>query len=167
MRKIVLNAFALAGVLFCFACNATAPERESITAPLVPFSSLEPLLHPSNDTTYIFNFWATWCKPCVAELPYFEALNKKKQGEAFKLYLISLDFPKQIESKLIPFMEKNNLLGEVMVIEDPDPNTWIDRVDPSWSGAIPATLIVKADRRTFHEGELDSIEEIESLIQKL
>ncbi|NNE29803.1 MAG: TlpA family protein disulfide reductase, partial [Saprospiraceae bacterium] len=136
-------------------------------APLVNFSELEPLLSPKNDTTYLFNFWATWCKPCVEELPFFEELYKEKAGEPFKMYLISLDFPKQIEKKLIPFMDKHQLTGEVMVINDPDANTWIDKVSPEWSGAIPATLIVRGDQRTFHEGKLSSKEEIENLISQL
>lgn len=152
-------------LLFCICLLLGTACAQEMKAPLVPFSQIEPLMHQQNDTTYVFNFWATWCKPCVAELPYFEAVNKKMQGQPFKMYLISLDFPKQIDSKLIPFMTKHQLTGEVMVIEDPDANTYIDKVDPSWSGAIPATLIVKGTKRTFHEGELSSIEELENLIQ--
>lgn len=165
--KNVWNTIFLLGILFCFACNAATPKPKTVEAPLVPFSSLESLFQLDNDTTYVFNFWATWCKPCVAELPYFEELNKKMKGQPFKLYLISLDFAKQIDSKLIPFMEKHDLTGEVMVIKDADPNGWIDKIDPSWSGAIPATLILKDGKRKFHEGELASMAEIESLIDNL
>ncbi len=112
-----------------------------------------------DDQSYIINFWATWCKPCVKELPLFEKLNNSDL-DGIKVILVSLDFKKQIESKLYPFLDKNKLKTEVLVLTDGDYNSWIDRIDPSWSGAIPATLFIKGDKRFFVEKEYHTVEEI-------
>ncbi len=119
------------------------------------------------DSTYVVNFWATWCGPCVKELPYFEELNKKYSKTAFKQILVSLDSPKKIESKVIPFIEKNAIKSEVVLLADGKYNSWIDLVDPRWSGAIPITLILKGEKKLFYEREFHSMKEIEDELLKL
>ena len=120
-----------------------------------------------SDSVYVINFWATWCGPCVKELPYFEQLNDKYTDRAFKQILVSLDAPKKLESKVIPFIEKRGLKSEVVLLADGKYNNWIDKVDPNWSGAIPITLIIKGKEKLFYEKEFHSMEEIEIELLKL
>lgn len=127
----------------------------------------EILLDLDTDSVYVINFWATWCGPCVKELPYFEQLNEKYSKTAFKQILVSLDAPKKLESKVIPFIEKKSLKSEVVLLADGKYNSWIDKVDPSWSGAIPITLIIKGNQKLFFEKEFHSMEEIELELLKL
>lgn len=101
--------------------------------------------------TYVLNFWATWCGPCVKELPYFEQLNANYLNKDVEVILVSLDFPKQIDTKLKPFLQKNKLKSEVLVLNDVDSNTWIPKVNENWSGAIPATVIYNKDKKKFYE----------------
>jgi len=119
------------------------------------------------DITYVINFWATWCGPCVKELPYFEELNKKYSNTTFKQILVSLDSPKKLDSKVIPFIIEKDIKSEVVLLADGKYNDWIDLVDPSWSGAIPITLIYKGDKKLFYEREFHSMEEIEIELLKL
>ena len=128
------------------------------------FDDLEPILHQDNDTTYLINFWATWCGPCVKELPYIEALAEKYSAKAYKSILVSLDMPKKVESKLLPFLNNNQIISDVILLEDGKAHKWIDRVDPSWSGAIPITIVYKGDQREFHEVEFHSQQEIEEIV---
>lgn len=115
---------------------------------------------------YVINFWATWCKPCVKELPYFEKLNNSGM-QGVEIILVSLDFKKQISKKLIPFLEDRNMKSNVVALTDGKYNDWIDLIDPNWSGSIPATLFVKGDRKYFVEKEYHSSEEIYRDLQKL
>lgn len=108
-------------------------------------------LNQKNDTTYVVNFWATWCVPCVKELPYFEQLGQKYKNDKVKVILVSLDMPKQAESRLLPFIENKKLQSKVILMRDPDQNTWLPKVDPNWSGAIPATVIYNKGKRKFYE----------------
>jgi thiol-disulfide isomerase/thioredoxin len=132
------------------------------------FEGFKPFLNPANDTLYVFNFWATWCEPCVEELPYFEQMNEKYGKEKFKMVLVSLDFPKMTYSRLLPFIQNKQLKSKVIHLIDPNANSWIEQVDKNWSGAIPATLFIQGNQRRFYEKSFDlkSLEsEIKSLIQ--
>lgn len=122
---------------------------------ITDFEGLEPYLEKSNDTTYLVNFWATWCKPCVEEMPAFMEINDKFSDRSFKMLLVSLDFPGQIESRLLPYIRENNIGAEVIVLDDPNSNQWIPMVDSSWSGSIPATYFYNRHRSEFHEKKLD------------
>ncbi len=119
----------------------------------------------SNDTTYILNFWATWCSPCVEEIAIFEKIHRDKMNPKVKVILVSLDFINQVDSRVIPFLEKKGISAEVRIMTDTDYNSWIDQVDPSWTGAIPATLIYNRDRRVFLEKELSYNELVKQIHQ--
>jgi len=109
----------------------------------------------------IYNFWATWCKPCVKELPYFIELAEKQD---IRLVLVSLDFPKQIDSKLKPFLSKNNIKNEVVLLDESNANVFIDDIEPKWQGSIPATLLWKGKKLAFAEKEFHSFVELEDFI---
>ncbi|MDX2429353.1 MAG: TlpA disulfide reductase family protein [Bacteroides sp.] len=106
------------------------------------------------DTTYVINFWATWCSPCIKEIGYFEELYQASQGKKLKVILLSLDFPDRSETQLLPFLRKRSIKAPVRLMTNLDYNSWIDLVDSTWSGAIPATLIYNKDKRIFLEQEL-------------
>ncbi len=139
-------------------------ETENITVPTYDFDGLESIFNQKTDTTYVINFWATWCKPCVEELPYFVELHKAYQSKKFKLIFVSLDFPKQIQKKLIPFLQKNKLPGDMMVLDDSDANTWIPKVSEEWSGAIPATVVYNQKKRVFHEQSFENYSELNEIV---
>jgi thiol-disulfide isomerase/thioredoxin len=128
------------------------------------YASLEKSFDLASDTTYVVNFWATWCKPCVQELPYFEQFNSENKNKAVKVVLVSLDFAKQIDSHLIPFIEKRKLTSQVVFMADKNYNQWLNKVSPEWSGSIPATLLLRGQQRTFVEQEFDSAEELNTWI---
>ena len=143
-------------------------QSQSWTVDEVPvyktFDDFEPILHQDTDTTYVVNFWATWCGPCVKELPYFEALHKRYEDQPVKVVLVSLDFEKHIVKKLLPFLNKKDIQSDVVLLADGKANNWIDKVDPSWSGAIPITLVYKGDKREFYEKEFHSEQELVNII---
>lgn len=131
----ILIFFLLSGPVL----QAQAPQVKNIR--VVSFNELEPLLHQKNDTVYLVNFWATWCAPCVKELPAIQAVEKKYAGQKFKVLLVSLDMPNQLNSRLIPFIRSNQITSPVVLLDDPDQNRWIEKIDKNWSGEIPYTLI--------------------------
>ena len=138
---------------------------DSLTIQIVNYDQLKPLLHYDNDTTYVINFWATWCAPCVKELPYFVALDSMYGKGPFKLLLVSLDFKKDYLHKLQPFVVERNLAPYVVVLEDNRSNFWIDDIDPSWSGAIPATLVYRGSQRIFFERTFHHVNELSDIVK--
>lgn len=129
------------------------------------FSDFEYLLQKNNDTTYVVNFWATWCKPCIKELPEFEKINQEFNNRKFKMILVSLDFETQLDSKVKPFINEQNIQSEVVLLADTKHNVWIDKVNPEWSGSIPVTVIYNKDFYFFKEGSM-SYAELNQVITK-
>lgn len=118
-------------------------------------AELENRMALGKDTTYVVNFWATWCSPCIEELPYFEALNEKYKGDKVAVLLISLDFQSKLESSVKPFLKRIPLKSEVYILNESNQQEFIEKISESWSGAIPATLFVKGagKERKFYEKE--------------
>lgn len=131
------------------------PDKGMVAAdvnfPIYDFDGLEPLLHREDDHTYIINFWATWCKPCLEELPYFEQVLEEQKNNKVKIILVSLDMPHMWKSNLEPYVAKKGIKSEVVILDDPKQNDWIPKVSEEWGGAIPATLIYNKDKREFYE----------------
>jgi thiol-disulfide isomerase/thioredoxin len=158
MRVIILF---LSSVLLFFQ-NIVAQSVREKSVQVVNFDQLEPYLHSNSDTVYLVNFWATWCAPCIKELPAIKAVEEKYANEKFKVLLVSLDMINELNSRLVPFIKSKNITSDVFLLNDPNQNRWIDMVDPNWSGEIPFTLIYGKHFResyshTFTFEELDSI----------
>lgn len=155
MKKLLLLFFAI-GITSCKTdpkpLAKTAPEKTPESSiEIIDYKDLETILNKNDNKTYVINFWATWCKPCVEELPAFEKLHENYKDKNVEVILVSLDFTSHIETRLLPFIKEHNLQPKVVVMGDPDQNTWIPKVSTEWSGAIPATVIYTKNTRKFYE----------------
>ncbi|NJM79985.1 MAG: TlpA family protein disulfide reductase [Flavobacterium sp.] len=168
MRKIIV--FSLLVCSFSFAQVKIAPlnvyEKGKVKVSSYNYKGLASFINQKDDTVYVINFWATWCAPCIKELPYFEEIGKNYKDKNVKVILVSLDFPKKVKSSLIPFIERKKLTSEVIHLDDPDANSWIEKVDKSWSGAIPATVIYRNDDVYFYEQSF-TYDELETELLKI
>ncbi|GEL11399.1 hypothetical protein FGL01_21380 [Flavobacterium glycines] len=148
-------------VVFLFSVQIQAQK----VAVFDSYSDLEKAVLSDENTTYVVNFWATWCLPCVKELPYFEQLNSANKN--LKVVLISLDFKNQYETKLLPFLKENNIKSEVVLLTDKDYNTWLSVVDKDWSGSIPATLVISKRKKKFVEKMFSDYEELNQYVNSI
>lgn len=150
IKKSIFILFIFIGLISCKKEVAQISSVKTYT-----YNELKPLLERNDDKTYIINFWATWCAPCVKELPYFEKIKQKYSDKNVEVLLVSLDFPRQVEKKLIPFINRKKLKAEVVLLDDVNEDNWIKAIDDSWSGAIPATIIYNKNSRKFYEQSFD------------
>ncbi len=146
-------------------CFLISTELRAQHVPVVGLSSLSDRISVKSDTTYVLNFWATWCAPCVRELPHFDSLSVAYSNQKIKFLFASLDDAKKIETRVLPFLKKLPLHGEVFVFDEPDPNTWIPIIEDTWTGSIPATIVYNNanGRRIFFEQELSATELAEAI----
>ena len=107
MKRILLVL-----ILLCFACNTNDELK------VYNYDGIAPLINKTDDKVHVVNFWATWCAPCVKELPYFEKINKVYKAKGVELLLVSLDFPRKYETKLKPFLKEKQLKSEVTIIKN-------------------------------------------------
>lgn len=170
MRYILITLFVC--FLSCKSDSNTNSELATNTGSnfndellIVDFNGLKPYLNKNDNKTYVINFWATWCAPCVKELPYFEELRNTYKEKNVEVILVSLDFPRKYETTLKPFIKDKNLKSKVIAFDDVDQNTWIPAIDESWSGAIPATIIYNKNNRKFYEQSF-TYEELEQELKQ-
>lgn len=149
-------------IMFFFLTQLAVAQQ----AHIVKFEKIEALINDRSQGIQIINFWATWCAPCVKELPLFGQLQQKKDS-SLMITLVSLDFADQI-ARVNTFIRRKDIQSEVLLLDEIDYNSWIDKVDSGWEGAIPATLFInrKTGRRKFVDKELKE-GEIESIISEL
>ncbi|HCT94579.1 MAG TPA: TlpA family protein disulfide reductase [Rikenellaceae bacterium] len=139
---------------------------EDINIKLVNFEQLKPAYINNDDVLYVVNFWATWCGPCVKELPHFmEVYEEFKSNKKFKMILVSLDDSDNLETAVKSFIVRMNLKGEIYLLDDiKKMNEWIPAVNKDWSGSIPATLVIKNGQTlSFDSRELSKNELIERI----
>src|SRR6478736_3495113 len=121
---------------------------------LVKLPELQKLINQPGSVKVV-NFWATWCAPCVKEMPLFEKLNQEDKNS--KVILVSMDYDLDPDpAKVKRFMERKKILSEVVILAEENPNDWIEKIDKSWTGALPSTLVVNPNsgKRKFIQGEM-------------
>ncbi|WP_121667129.1 TlpA disulfide reductase family protein [Mesonia aquimarina] len=168
MRELKMQF--LLPIFFCLLFLACKNEGEKTTdkqqdkIESVNFNGFKKNLNKNDNKLYVINFWATWCKPCVEEMPYLLRLEEEEEVE---LILVSLDLPKMKNSQLKPFLKKRGINSKVILLDDPNSNQWIPKVNPDWDGAIPATLIYKNDTSKFIARPFANYDELLTEVKKI
>lgn len=135
--------------LFFVVFIATFLSTKGQEVELVTIEALQDKITNSDKSLTIVNFWATWCKPCIEEMPYFEELDQS--SENIKVYLVSVDFQNQLD-RVKAFIKKRAVTSQVLFLNEKDPDNYMPKISKEWTGAIPATLFVNAMGKTyFHE----------------
>lgn len=160
MRKWVFIACSLLGTMI-----SGAQEIKSIKA-----ADLEKIIAESN-TPLIINMWATWCKPCIEEIPYFLEEVKDHQKDSLTILLVSLDFKEDFPVEIAAFVKKRKFKAPIVWLDETNADYFCPKVDAKWSGAIPATLFInnKTGYRKFAEEQLsheDLKKEIKALLKE-
>ena len=134
---------------------------------VIQLTDLEKLLKTPSEKIQIINFWATWCGPCVKEMPLIEKLGQERTD--IRITLVSLDLELDANpDKVFRFVERKAIKSDVLILDAPDPNSWIDKIEKQWSGSLPATIVVntKTGKRAFTGKELKE-GELELLIESV
>ncbi|MES2131768.1 MAG: redoxin domain-containing protein [Bacteroidota bacterium] len=131
-------------IAFLVLCVTTIGKAQTVS--VYKIDQLTQRIYNNSDTTYIVNFWATWCKPCVEEMPEFEKFRNAHLSHPVKVILISMDFIEDLHKKLIPFISKNHYSSEIILLDEINGNDFINKINEHWSGAIPATVVTSKNK---------------------
>lgn len=154
-------------VILCLSYGYTGLSQSARSISILDMDKLKSMVEPSaNDKEiHIINFWATWCVPCMEELPYFEKI--KKTYPELKINLVNLDFEKDVQSKVMKILDHRYEGCEIYRVQGLSADDWMPAVNQEWSGSIPATLIIKGGKKEFKEGKFKDFEELKNLLINL
>jgi len=164
MSKLYLTTL----LLFSFHFSYSQLIDRKVFKKVIKFEEYENIINKKDDVLYVVNFWATWCGPCVREIPDFMEVNNQLAGRSdFKMLLISLDSKSDLSEEVLPFLIKNNITADVYLLDDNKRmNFWMPRVDRGWSGSIPATIFYKNKKKLhFVEQQLHKDELLATIYQ--
>ena len=142
---------------------AQAPRELQV----VGLSDLQAVIGGPGEAVRVINFWATWCAPCIKEMPLFEELNKSRSDVEVTLVSLDMDMDPNPD-KVRKFVKEKEIKSHVLILDAGNPNDWIDKIDANWSGALPATLVInsKTGKRILVEKELHA-GDLEALITQV
>ncbi len=156
MKKILIVI-----VLFCLPAMAF---NQRVT--LITIDQLNERIGKGRDTIFVINFWATWCSPCIKELSFFEKFGIANRAEKLKVLLVSVNYKSELNSAVIKYVKKENIKSEVFLLDEKDQQEYINRIDTSWSGSIPATLFIKNGKRLFFEKDF-TFDDLQTMYKSL
>jgi thiol-disulfide isomerase/thioredoxin len=149
----IVSLLAIAAVLSGCSRNGGREGRPESAAEIGPAGNetrrvdgldgagLKRLIADRGGRILFLNVWATWCVPCVEEFPDIVKLSRSYDPKAVEVVAISADYPDEVDSKIVPFLKKQNVPFKVYVAKFDDQEKFINALDASWSGALPATFI--------------------------
>jgi peroxiredoxin len=130
------------------AVETTPSHAESLqTASAIPVldvidtARLTELLKPSPATAVVVNFWATWCPPCVKEMPELVQFYRTCAAHDVRFVSVSVDHPDTLDERVKPFFQQNALPFSVHVLSERSPGNVSKALGVEWTGAVPATLL--------------------------
>ena len=152
-------------IIICLGLFTVAGAGQEVKK--IKITDLEKTIATSK-TPLIINFWATFCKPCVEEIPYFQEAIKKNKKDSIRLLLVSLDLQNFYPTKIKSFAVKRKFTAPIFWLDEYNADYFCPKVDSAWSGAIPASLFInnKTGYRKFFEEQL-SKEKLEKEIKAI
>lgn len=155
MQIRVLCSLSAVVVLLCSCGSETAHDEQSADVsaevPSATISALEPgqlkdVIGGYRGGPLIVKCWATWCAPCVAEIPAVRKVQETMGPQGLRIMAICMDAPDQLDSDVKPFLAKNGFEADhYYVPEEVSPTDFINALDPDWSGALPYMRIYDAE----------------------
>jgi len=150
------------------ACQRQAPtSKPSSIEILEHFEGLQTIIDANHNKLLLVNFWATSCPPCIKEMPHFNRLEQEYSNKNLKILLVSLDRIKDLDSRVYPFVSKYEILPEVAILQDQNYSAWTAKIDTSWYGALPATILLKGEQKKFRFGAYEDYEDLEKDVKEL
>ncbi len=116
-------------------------NQEPVTLERLDEAQLEQLAKNDTEHLLLVNVWATWCGPCVAELPEFVTINRMYRNRKFRMITISLDEPEQ-ETDALKLLQEQHVSSANFLPTFANRDRLAELLDREWKGPIPYTVLI-------------------------
>jgi peroxiredoxin len=116
-------------------------NAEEVSVQTIDEAGVRKLVQNDSPNLRLINVWATWCVPCVEELPELVTINRMYRKRKFEMITISLDDPKEREAVLKRLQEKHVSATNYLFSSD-DRDALAEALDKQWPGPVPYTILV-------------------------
>ena len=134
-------------------------DREPVKLEQIDIEGLKSIAANKTDKLRLVNVWATWCAPCLEELPEFVTINRMYRKRKFEMVTISADDVDKIDfAKRV--LEKTNVSCRNVLFNSGNRDELLETLDPEWEGGMPYTvLIAPGGKIVFRkQGQIDPVE---------
>jgi len=160
LSAFVIKIFGILLLSFLIPATSPAQELQSLT-----FNDLNQIINNHDGKTKVINFWATWCKPCIDEIP---ALVKAEESPAYtnvEFIFVSVDF--QSQNQKVKDKIKELTMKGILVQLNEQGGEWIEKLDENWSGAIPFTILILPNgKRVYHYDWFPNYDALKTFLDK-
>jgi thiol-disulfide isomerase/thioredoxin len=149
--KVMSRLAMLSAALALSATFAPAPAGPPLAAPggarieAVDAAQFRAILEGHRGQVVLVNFWATWCRPCLKEIPELTTLAEKYEARGMRLVAVSLDDPGDLQSLVVPFLERWFPDFHTYIRTTPAMDTMVSVLDPTWNEVLPTSYVLGRD----------------------
>ena len=162
----IFKTLMIASLFFVvFSCGTKQVKEDVSGVGVISLEQLKEKIAVSSGKIKIINFWATWCKPCIEEMPYFESVASDF-GEQVELHFVSLDIIEDL-SNVEGLVRKRNITANTLLLNETKYDEFMPKINQEWTGAIPATLFVDEKGNEYFYEKSFSEKELSDLITGL
>jgi thiol-disulfide isomerase/thioredoxin len=135
-----------------------AMEQEPVTLQSVDVPMIKALVANDTPKLLLINVWATWCGPCLTELPEFVTMNRMYRGGNFELVTISGDAP-DANAKVLAALQERHVAARNYIFSSTDMDALANALDATWPGGFPYTILVAPGGQIIQRqmGAIDSM----------
>ena len=143
-------------------------NEEPVTLKKIDAAGARELAQNKSDKYRLVNVWASWCIPCVNELPEFVTMNRMYRNRNFELITISLDSAEKLD-KSLELLKKQHVAATNYIFDSGDRDALAEAIDKQWNGPVPYTLLIAPGGEIVYRrhGSIDPLEVKRAIVERL
>ncbi len=143
-------------------------DAEPVELETIDLQGVQQLTKNDTDKLRLINLWATWCGPCLQEMPELVTINRMYRKRPFEFITLSLDDAGD-KSQVLESLKQNHVAAKNFLVDSTDRDKLAAALDPKWPGPLPYTLLIAPGGKVIyrHDGPIEPLEVKRAIVDYL